>query len=406
MTDERLGDLLRVDVSGEPTRRRGGAPEVSDHEPRRRFPIGIVMLWCAGILLAGAGVRIVANSTTGSVVDRVDDPDAPGFEALVDATPTLALLSVHGEDLTGIAILTLPHGDAGGGVVLVPQRTIDDLAVFGRGPLDVSFAFGTAASLTDALGVLVGFGIPEHAVVDDGRWAELVGPVAPIVVDNPNELSVDGEVAFEIGEIELEADEVGPYLRATVESESDLERLYRHKLFYTAWIEAVAAHGGVDAVPGELDSGVGSFVRTLAAGEVEVATLPVEVDESDEFAPPEAYVMTDDAADLLERMVPFPTSAEPGARARIRVLNGTRDTSQASLVAPLLPPAGVEVVTVGNAVTLDASQTSIRYTLPEFEDQALAVADILGVDDVQLDDRVSDSYDITVTLGPDASSKT
>lgn len=415
MSDDRLDDLLRVDVSQTPStrRRRSGAaaPVEEGHEPeepgaRRRFPIVIVALWCIGVVLAVTGFRVVANSTSGRSVDLVDDPDAPGFEALVDATPTLALLTVDGDDLVGIAVVSLTHADAGGGaVVLVPQRTIDDLAVFGRSPLDVSWALGDERSLVDALGVLVGFAVPERAVVDDRRWAELVSPVGSVSIDNPNELSLDGEVRFDIGEIELAPDDVGPFLRARAEDESDLERLYRHELFFTAWIDAIAAHGGVDAVPGELESGVGYFMRTLAAGDADVMTLPVEVDTSEEFGPADAYEVTDDAADVVARHVPFPRSPEPGARPRVRVLNGTVD-DRAADVAPQLPPAGVEIVIVGNAPELGDDATSIRYGLPEFADDARRIAAILDVADVARDDHVSDAYDITVTLGPDASPKT
>lgn len=406
MSDERLGELLRVDVSGPVSRRRR---ELTRPEPsqRRRFPFVIVSLWCVGALLTVAGVRLVANSTSGRVVDLVDDPAAPGFQALVDSTPTMALLTVDGDDLVGIAVLTLGHSDAGGGgVVLVPQRTIDDLALFGRSPLDVAYLLGDDRTLVDALGVLVGFAIPERAVVDDDRWAELVAPVGFVEVDNPNELEIDGEVVFDVGQIQLAPTDVGPFLRARASQEGDLERLYRHELFFAAWIDAIAAHGGVDAVPGELDAGIGYFLRTLAAATAEVMTLPVEADAAGDFGPDDAYEVTAAAEALLQQLVPFPRSAEPGARPRVRVLNGTVDLDQAARLAVQLPPAGVEVVSVGNAAVFGDAPTTVRYGLPEFADEARAVAEILGADDVAMDDNVSDSYDITVTLGPDVSPMT
>lgn len=364
----------------------------------------LVLLLLTGVSLVVAGARLVAESTTGRLVDPVDDPAEPGFEALVEPTPTLALVTVDARRLVGIAVLTLPDPNgSGGGVVVVPQRTVGDLAVLGRAPLEASYAFGNDGTLVDAVGVLLGVGISERAEVDDARWADLVAPVAPITLDNPNALYVDGTLRFDVGEIELEGPDVGPFLRAGVDGESDLERLFRHEVFFAAWLDAVAAHGGADAVPGELDSGIGRFVRSLAAGDVDIATLPVRPAESDDHGPALAYVADADAATaLIEQLVPLPTAAAPGERARVRVLNGTADTDRASAVAPMLPPAGVEVVSVGNASSFDATRTTVRYGPPEFAYEARAVADLLGADDVSRDDRSSDSFDITVTLGPDA----
>ena len=48
----------------------------------------------------------------------IDDPAAPGFEALVDPTPTLVVLHDDGELLDAVTLLTLPDPDGGGGGVL------------------------------------------------------------------------------------------------------------------------------------------------------------------------------------------------------------------------------------------------------------------------------------------------
>jgi hypothetical protein len=104
---------------------------------------------------------------------------------------------------------------------------------------------------------------------------------------------------------------------------------------------------------------------------------------------------------LVARLIPFPVSPSPGARARARVLNGTPDTTLAASAASSLPPAGVEVIIVGNASSFDVEETTIAYFGDDFRDEAEAVADILGVGEVVEDERPSDAVDITVTLGAD-----
>ena len=210
----------------------------------------------SGVALAYVGTRIVRNSTEGRVVTPIDDPSAPGFEALVDPTPTLVVLHDTGGIIDAITVLTLPDPDGGGGgVLMVPTRTIHELPVFDVNPIEYAYDLGDPAFQADVVGRLLGAAMLESTVVDTSRWADLVAPVAPLGLDNPNELVVDGEVRFPAGEIELGAADIGPYLEATVEGESDLARLFRHETFWTAWIDAVAADGTDAAVPGELDHG-------------------------------------------------------------------------------------------------------------------------------------------------------
>lgn len=362
----------------------------------------LAALLLSGVGLAYAGSRIIRSSTQGQVLAPIDDPSAPGFEAIVDATPTIVILHDSDGLLDSVTVLSLPDPDGGGGVLMVPARTVRDLPVYGLAPIEIAYDLGDAQIETQAVGGLLGTAPGETAVVDAARWADLTAPVAPITVDNPNEIVVDGETVFAEGEIDLEAEDVGPYLEATVEGESDLARLFRHELFWRAWIDAVAEDGSPEAVPGELDSGIGRFVRTLAAGDVVVETLPVQEATEGRFGEEEAFVpRSDEIAELVDRLVPFPVSPAPGERARLRLLNGTPDTSVAATIAGLLPPAGVQVVIIGNAATTTVETTTVRYVDAGFRDEAEAVVDILGVGEAVEDPQPSDVADITVTLGAD-----
>ncbi|MGK2928675.1 MAG: LCP family protein [Acidimicrobiales bacterium] len=414
--DRRLAALLSVDIGAAVRAHAEQHDSTRTSTPipvpaRRQRPTWFVVLAfgvLAGLLLAGvglayAGTRLIRSSTEGEVFTPVNDPTAPGFEALVDPTPTLVMLHDVDGLLDAITVLTLPDPDgAGGGVVLVPDRTVADIPAFGDIPVEAAYDLGDAQFAAQSVSGLLGAAMLETAVVDAGRWADLVAPVAPITLDNPNELRIDGDVRFPIGTIDLEASDVAAYLEADDFEGSDLARLARHQLFWEAWLEAVEDEGTAGAVPGELDSGIGRFVRTLARGSAVVETLPVRPVGDDRYGPERAFFPEGGpVTELLTRLVPFPVSSAPGARARLRLLNGTTDTSIASSVAADLPPAGVELVLIGNAGSLDHDTTTVRYVGEETREEALAIVDILGVGEVVEEPRPTDAADITVTLGAD-----
>lgn len=360
-------------------------------------------LFATGAGLVYAGTRIIRSSTEGEVLSRESDPSAPGYEALVASTPTLVV--IHDVDglVEGITVLTLANpGGGGGGVVFVPTRVLSDMPIFELAPIEAAYDLGSPELEAEVVGDVLSTGMEEHVVVDAERWAGLVAPVAPLRIDNPDDLEVDGELRFPAGDLELEAEDVGPYLAARSEGESDLGRLFRHETFWNAWLDAVAEAGTPEAVPGELEVGIGRFVRELAAGAHVVETLPVRAatlrgfDDEPVFRP-----VTDDVEDLVARLVPFPRSPRPGVRERVRVLNGTGDLGAAQRLAPELPPLGVEVSIVGNARSLEVESTTIAYVNPDHEDAARAIRDLLGVGEVLMDPRPGDVADITVTLGAD-----
>ncbi len=412
--DARLRALLTVDVqlagglTPETDLPEEPAPKTRARRVRLRTVLSAVVLlglFASGVGLAYAGVRLIRSSTEGEVLAPISDPTAPGYEALVGATPTLALLHDVDGTVDSIVVLTLPEPETGGGgVVLVPTRVVDDLPLFGPAPIEAGYDLGTPQLQAEFVGDLLGAGIAEVAVVDGQRWAGLVAPVAPLTIDNPDEIVVDGEVRFPPGEIELAAEDVGPYLEARIEGQSDLARLFRHETFWRAWLAAVADAdaGGDGAVPGELESGIGRFVRDLSRGPAVIETLPVEESTSEEFGPEPTFVPDVEVIErLVARLIPFPRSPRPGERARVRVLNGTTDLTAASTVAPLLPPTGAEVVIVGNASSMDQATTRVAYVGPEHRATAEAIQDVIGVGEVIQDPRPSDVVDITVTLGAD-----
>ncbi|MEQ1785473.1 MAG: LytR C-terminal domain-containing protein [Acidimicrobiales bacterium] len=368
------------------------------HGPSRRWMIVfsslMALVLAAAAVLTYVGIDTVRTSRAGKSVSNITDPALPGFEAFLEPTPTLVVLHSSGSTLVSATVLALHSGDVGGSVLLVSPdtRLSPDEGAF---PLAAVAAFGgSVEAVVPGLQDLLDVGLAEVAVVDDARWAELVAPVAPLTLDNP-----DAVGAFAAGPIALAADQVGPYLAARVEGESDLARLFRQQLFFEAWASAVAASTDPAAVPGEVESGIGRFVRGLAAGPREIATVPVV-----ETVTPEGTAIDidrDAANELVSRLIPFPTASRPGGRVRVRLLDGTGDPQHVLTTAPLLAPAGAQIVVVGNADRFDYGASEIRYHDPTRKAAAEALREALGAGQVVDDPRQTDAFDVTIVLGPD-----
>ncbi len=366
--------------------------------PSRRwmtvFSLLLVTVLVAATVLTYVGVQTVRTSRAGRSVSTVTDPALPGFEAFLEPTPTLLIVHSSGTTLVSAAVLALNSGDVGGSVLLIPPATRlgPDENAFTLGA--VSAFGGSTEAILPGLQSLLRIGITDVAVVDDARWAELVAPVAPIAIQNPDTVG-----AFPAGPLSLEAEQVGPYLAARADGESDLARLYRQQLFFEAWADAVAASPDPAAVPGEVESGIGRFVRGLASGSHRIATLPVV--ETPTADGTRLDVDADATNVLVSALVPFPTAGRPGGRVRVRLLDGSGDPDHVLTAAPLIVPAGSEIVVVGNADSFGYATTEIRYHHPTMKTAAQELRDALGVGRVVDDPRPTDAFDVTIVLGPD-----
>jgi hypothetical protein len=146
---------------------------------------------------------------------------------------------------------------------------------------------------------------------------------------------------------------------------------------------------------------VSSLVATLARGPVNYQQLPL-----DRFTVPYQggfAIYEPDApgvSDLMSRMVPFPGSAFPGQRVRVRLLNGTTDPNAGLRAATPIVAANAQILVLGNASSFDIAATRVEYNSTKELDAAKAIATKLGAGaPVPGDD--SDAIDVTVTLGKD-----
>ncbi|HEX6418941.1 MAG TPA: LytR C-terminal domain-containing protein [Acidimicrobiales bacterium] len=352
------------------------------------------VLTVVGIGLTVTGLSRVRSSTVGRYAEVVG-ADEPGHQAYVVPTPTMGVLHRGADgDLAGAYVLALEPADDGGTVLAVPPSTV---APGAEGTLADVYAAGGAEAAARSLGLVLNAAITEHVEVDHEVWAQLVEPVAPI------DLTVDRPVGrWEPGEVALEPGDVGPFLSALGDGETDLARLERQQAFWSAWLPLVAG-GGEDAVPGEASSGIGRFVRGVAQGEA-VLGLPVgrDGDAGDRLVPDAALL-----GDLVARAVPYPRSPEPGARVRVRLLSGTGDPDQAAAAARALVAGGAEIVIVGNASSFDVTETTL-VPGPGGREKAMWLA--VTALDAPVEEAAGapegavpgEEIDVTVILGQDA----
>jgi LytR cell envelope-related transcriptional attenuator len=363
------------------------------------FATGMVIAVLTAGVLTYVGLDTVRTSKAGRIVSTVTDPAAPGFEAFVEPTPTLVVFHVVRNDLRSIAVLALNNGGAGGSVILVPRTTLFE-ADGTESPLNSVWAFGVdkETSTRSAVQQVLGIGVAESVVVDDDRWAELVGPVAPLALSNPDELP-----GFPAGPLSLTAAQVGPFLDARSEGQSDLGRLYRQQLFWDSWAKAIAAdRSNPGVVPGEVDVGIGRFARALGNGPVRIATLPVAEHPNPNPDGELFYDADPEAVDtFVSGLVAFPTGDVEGARTRVRLLDGTGDPEHVMRAAPMVVPASAEIVVAGNADRFDYTTTEIRYHDPTQRAAAERIRDSLGAGEVVDDPRPAEAFDVTIVLGSD-----
>ena len=388
---------MRGAVDAEPATPSGGRYFARQGPSRRWMTVFLsllVLAALAGAALALVGVKTVRESRAGKVVSTVTDPSAPGFEAFLEPTPTLAVLHRDGQGIVSMAVLALGTGDGGGSALMVSpalrSNQGSDAVSFGA----VSAFAGNPEVVMPALQAAIRYGVPEVALVDDALWADLVAPVAPLALDNPSAVG-----AFPAGSLSLAADQVGPFLAATAPGEPPQAAMLRQRAFYRAWIDAVARSSDPAVVPGEVDFGLGRFVRGLAKGPTTIEPVPVLESVVGDTT---RYDVDRDAMEaLVPELVPFPTAGSPGGRIRVRLLDGTGDGGHVEAVAPTIVPAGVQIVVVGNADRFDYRETEVRYHTPVVKAAATDLVEVLAAGKVVEDPRQTDAFDVTIILGTD-----
>lgn len=369
---------------------------------RPTFVLVEVALLLAIPVLAIKGFDAVLDTTEGQAVDPELDPADPGYEAFLEPTAVQAVVGLADDGtLSWVAVLALGGpGGAGGSVVLVPAATLapaDEAEAFPAEPLRVRYAREGLAATRQGVADVLGVGVDEVVDLSPPRLAELLGPVAPLTVANPDAIG-----DFASGELVLAADEAVALLLASDPEESDLTRLTRHEAVWQAWLAAIAASSDPDVVPGERSTGIGRFVRGLAAGAATFAVPPGAEQVSEEFAGVVYVTDPAEAIDAMEDLVPFPAAARPGDRLRVRVLDGTGADGLQLALARDVVRAGGQVVVVGNADNFAATESRAVYFDGALAERAEAMGAELGLPVEQIEGlNPDDRVDVTVVAGSD-----
>ncbi|HWJ62144.1 MAG TPA: LytR C-terminal domain-containing protein [Acidimicrobiales bacterium] len=373
---------------------------------RITFAIVLIGLIAAIPVLGYAGYHLVSESKDGQFTGTTLSPQDPGYEAPVDPTPTAVAIQYDDQHMpTGVTFLSLAGDEGGGSVVFVPLDTEVSEPSYGVDRLRTSYevvADRPAVArerLASQVGRLLNVGVDEIIDLDNAGWEQLVTTVGPLTIDNPDQIDLGFGGVIPSGETTLQPGQVGPYLAATIEGESDLNRLARHEAVWTAWLDQLAESGKAEAVPGESTAGISKFAKTLASGPVTFDTLPVN---SVPGLIPLFRIDKDEVNQLITDTVASPTAAVPGSRFTVRLLNGvSADGIPSDLVRQIVGRGGA-VTVLGNGPQFGADETTVVYANPADKDLATLIAESIGATGkVRLDREAPDTVDLTIVLGKD-----
>lgn len=370
------------------------------------FGVVFLILLAAVPALGWAGKERLLDSKGGTVVDATRSSGDPGYRVLVDPTQTALVIQRDPDgDVVATTLLALGMGQTGGTVLQipmdtalrVPQYTLDRLAQVAENASTELFV----RSVEDRLNVAVGSTIE----LDDERLAELVSPVAPLTVDIPDPVVLDSGESYDSGPVTLEADDLGPFLRATSES-SEIAGLERNSLVWEAWLDAIGSSDTSDSV-GPATTGIGPFLRTLSAGEPVVETLDVEEDTDVTNDDPTYVIPLVPAPGFDEQIidaVPFPRSPALGRRYNLTLLNGVDGEELPRELMHDLILRGAALTYLGNAEEFGQDTTTVRYSNEGWEELADLAGQTLGgaeVSQMTAAQAEAEGEDVVITVGQD-----
>lgn len=410
VVDDGGGDDDRDDAEDDGGADDGGAGRVPRLTLRAvAFGLSLALLMGAVPVLGWVGSQRLLDSKGGEVVEGGTDADEPGYRTLVNPTPTALVVHRDAEGYpVSAAILAQGAGETGGTVLLVPlglqpvegsyfNRIID-------GYDSVRSDDGFRRSIEDVIGISVP---PPVIDVTDESLATLVAPVAPLELDVTDPVMDDAGVVYE-GQVRLAADQVGPYLRATREGEPEIAHLERIRDVWVAWLAAIGDATATEPI-GAAATGMGSYLRVLAAGEPVVETLDVEDGIPTSYGQAPFYVPAAGMNEQIIDAVPFPVSPREGRRFTIKLLNGAAGELLPMALMRDLVLADGSLVWLGNASAFGQEETLIEYRDEDGREDAEAVQELLGegveIDQMSTRRAEAEREDLVITIGSDVLSR-
>jgi len=352
-------------------------------------------------LLVFFGVHVILDSSDGQLVKRVTDPAAPGYEAVVEKTPTAIGVVIAPDGTLDSAVVFALTSDSSGGVLLIPA-TLGIPTNYGQLPLSEFWKAEGIDAVAAGVGKVLNLNFSEKFAIEPNEWATLIGPYAPLTFNSPDAVRDSKDaVVFPKGTVTLKADQVTSFLTSKSPKDNDVNRLIRQELVWKSWLAKVKS--GSAAFPATTASGLGRFVASVARGQLSISSLPVVPVPTGSPVPgggPMVTAQESAALDAVAAIVPFPDGA-PGARPRLRVLDGTGQLSNGINAAIILNAAGGQVDVIGNAKSFGQATTQIIYFDGTSEATAQQMQRALTMGELVASTQSNSGADMTVILGED-----
>ena len=360
-----------------------------------------VFLFAVLPVLVFFGLRIILDSSDGQLVKRVTDPGAPGYEAVVEKTPTAVGAVIAPDGTLDSAVVFALTSDSSGGVLLIPG-TLGIPTNYGMIPLSEFWKAEGIDAVAAGVGQVLNLNFNEKFAIESNEWATLIGPYAPISFNSPDAVrDAQDVIVFPVGTVTLKADQIAAFLTSKSPKDNDVNRLIRQELFWKAWLAKLKSES--TAFPGTTASGLGRFVASIARGQLSISSLPVVPVPTGSPVPgggPMVKAQESAALDAVAAIVPFPDGA-PGARPRLRVLDGTGQLSNGINAAIMLNAAGGQVDVIGNAKSFGQVTTQIIYFDGTSEATAQQMQRALTMGELVASKQSNSGADMTVILGED-----
>jgi hypothetical protein len=374
---------------------------------RRSFVLSLVALGASAIVLVWFGMRVILDSSDGRLISSISEASAPGFEAIVEKTPTALVFAVDESGQLQAATLLSLTAEGEGGVMTIP---VDTDVYIGLSPgvvvpitLQALYAGNGSEPARTALGELLNLQFSATVVVKATDWVELVSSAGPLTVSNPSDVTtVDGVVLFPKGSIALSADQAWPYVSTSSADQSELDLALRQQAFWKAWMAAMGSQGTEAARTIPASDGLGRYISALSGDRLTLLTLPVVPAGGTPVQYRLAPGVTGAAA--ISPIVPLPEGA-PGRRPRMKVLDGTGTLDNARGPAVVLAAGGGQIDVLGNAAAFGTPTTQIIYFDPAQLPAAERMRAVLGFGEVVESRQTNSALDLTVIIGDDYESR-
>lgn len=361
------------------------------------------------ITLVYAGWRSTLR-VTGGRDQLVTNPAAPGYTAEAMPTP-VQMVAVTSGDGHLDSILLLTKGNEGSPVTVVPitpSLTAWDFEEAGPMTLADLFVGGGIDVLALRLGVDLTFGVTSFVDVPFATFEPLLAQIGDITIDladNVYGLDENGNkfIKYGAGTLTLKPGEVAEFLSFSGFMEVELSRAMRSRSVWTQILDKVVESKTSLTLPDATVHGAPLLAELRGAGDKSFQMELLPTKEIPLYVSPPTVLDRVDADSMpawVTQFVPFPTSAYPGQRWVVSLLNGTTDKNAIRSLAPRVVSAGGSIGLTGNAESFDIAKSKVEYTNEGAKAAAEKVAAQFGVTPTKVE-LMPSGIDVTVIVGKD-----